>query len=440
MPKRISANLAGHAFFQPVGLVFIGAILLLSACDTGGSAGRHIAHGTTVPLKSDARVGNSSVISALQSRKSIVSGGTAAGQITSATLASNTGSGAAELRLARIKADVEAKNWLPTIGPNISLTSLSSAAASLILDVALFDNGKKRAEREYAVADVEVAAVNLTIEANDRVLQALSHYTDLQRAELEARITGLAITKLEEFDAKARQRVASGYSNVTERAEISQALTEMRVMSGDATQQATQARSQLAQMGVASLPSSSSPLISLPQQFSAEPLEITLAEAKANRSVAQARIDRSEVLPGLGASVAASSSGTSASAGVSGSGLGYGTGAITTALSASQDLARQNVTHARSQSAQSISSLQSEVTRLEARRNGLRIRVVQAREGFELYSTQFVTGGQQLTDVVDAFTGMVNVELEMSRIGYDIDQAKLDLAHAFGVLADGGSI
>ncbi|MFX4300087.1 TolC family protein [Pseudosulfitobacter pseudonitzschiae] len=439
MSKRIRAT-----FFSSVTSLHITtcsclAALLLSACG-GGTPGQYIAQGSTVPLKSDARVENSSVISGLQSRHSILEPGTPAKAIASATLASNTGPGSADLRLRRIKADVEAKNWLPRIGPDISLTSMSSLAASLILDVALFDNGRKRAEREYAVADVEVAAVNLSIEANDRVYEALSRYTDLQRSEMEARITRLAITKLEEFDAKAVQRVSSGYSNTTERSEISQSLTEMRSVSSDAEQQAAQARSQLSHMGVTVIPSPSFPLLSLRGHIAETPLDIALAEAKANRGIAEARIERAGSIPGLGASVAASSSGSTASASVSGPGMGYGTGAITAALSASQDLARQNVTHARSQSALKINALQGEISRIEARRGILKSRVTQAREGFELNSAQFITGSRQLTDVVEAFTTMVGAELERSRSGFDLDQAKLDLAREYGVLADGNSI
>jgi len=37
----------------------------------------------------------------------------------------------------------------------------------------LFDNGRKKAERDYAAADVEVAAVTLSQDTNDRVLSAL---------------------------------------------------------------------------------------------------------------------------------------------------------------------------------------------------------------------------------------------------------------------------
>lgn len=420
------------------------AVLISVACLAGcggGTGGRSIVEGTPMPLATDAKVSSSQVIFDLQSRRSILPISSPAGRMASATLASNTGPGAAELRLAKIKSDVESKNWLPTLGTNISLASLGSLAGSLIVDVALFDNGRKRAEREFAVADVEVAAVNLSLEANDRVLQSLTLYTDMQRAEMEARIARLAIIKLEDYSNKARQRVSRGYSNVTEQTEVDQALSEMRMLLGDAEQQASKARSELAQMGVGQAPETEGRLLSVPSSFTAQTLDVALAQAKANRTMASARIDRAGRLPGLGASASASTSGsTSTSAAVTGSDMGYGTSATVTMLSASQDVARQSVTHAQGEASRRIGALKGEISRLQARHNGYRPRVLQAREAYELYVDQFALGTQQLTDLVDAFTAMINIELEYARIGYDIDQANLELAHAYGALADGSRI
>ena len=36
--------------------------------------------------------------------------------------------------------------------------------ATLVVDQVLFDNGRNKGEREFAIADVEVAAVNLAVD------------------------------------------------------------------------------------------------------------------------------------------------------------------------------------------------------------------------------------------------------------------------------------
>lgn len=83
-------------------------------------------------------------------------------QVAQAVLLANRGSAAAELRVARLKAEARSKNWLPSIGPTINLTSLGATAASILVDQVLFDNGRRKAERDFAAADVELAAVSLS--------------------------------------------------------------------------------------------------------------------------------------------------------------------------------------------------------------------------------------------------------------------------------------
>src|SRR6056297_3096807 len=126
----------------------------------------------------------SPVISALQSRRSVLPPDSPYAQIVDPVLAANSRPAEADLRSARLRARAASKNWLPKIGPNISLTSLSDVIAQLVVEQVLFDNGRKKAERAFAKADVEVAAVTLAEDTNARIRtpEPLSHRHEGARA------------------------------------------------------------------------------------------------------------------------------------------------------------------------------------------------------------------------------------------------------------------
>ena len=79
----------------------------------------------------------SSLIADLQARQSVLTAGGAYAAVADAVIEASSGAAAAELRVARLKAEAEATNWLPQIGPSVSLTSLSGLVASLLIEQAL---------------------------------------------------------------------------------------------------------------------------------------------------------------------------------------------------------------------------------------------------------------------------------------------------------------
>jgi adhesin transport system outer membrane protein len=103
-------------------------------------------------------VATSNLIRDLQSRNSVLPAGGPFSVIAEQVLAASKGAAAAELRVAQLKAEAQSKNWLPQIGPTVSLSSLSGLVAGLALTQPLLDNGRRKAERDFAAADVEVAA------------------------------------------------------------------------------------------------------------------------------------------------------------------------------------------------------------------------------------------------------------------------------------------
>src|SRR6056297_1832587 len=156
----------------------------------------------------------SPVISALQARRSVIPPGSPYAKIVDPVLAANSRPAEAELRSARLRARAASKNWLPKIGPNISLTSLSDVIAQLVVEQLLFDNGGKKAERAFAKADVEVAAVTLAEDVNERVFQALSLYLDASRARERLAWEARTLEDMSRFEWIMSERVKGGVSDM----------------------------------------------------------------------------------------------------------------------------------------------------------------------------------------------------------------------------------
>jgi len=131
-------------------------------------------------------------------------------QVASSVLAANSRAAEAELRAAMLRAQARELNWLPSLGPTVSLNSLGSVVAGLVIEQTLFDGGANRAEREFARADVEVAAVALAQDTNDRVFQALDLYLTAQAAEARAAVHKGGMARMERFEYVMSERVKAG--------------------------------------------------------------------------------------------------------------------------------------------------------------------------------------------------------------------------------------
>ena len=76
---------------------------------------------------------NSPIIAALQDRRSVLPSSGSFDQVAGAVLGAYSRSAEADLLSARLRAEAASKNWLPRIGPNIRLTSLSDIVSQLIV-------------------------------------------------------------------------------------------------------------------------------------------------------------------------------------------------------------------------------------------------------------------------------------------------------------------
>ena len=126
---------------------------LLGGCNLSlplqGRAPQEVSHRTS-SFEPSAEAPQSEILSTLIQRRSVIAEDSTLGDVARVALASGARPSEAKLRTAKLRAEAENKNWLPTIGPVVSLTSLGDVLASLVVDQVLFDHGRKKAEREFA--------------------------------------------------------------------------------------------------------------------------------------------------------------------------------------------------------------------------------------------------------------------------------------------------
>ncbi len=170
----------------------------------------------------------SPIINALQSRQSVLPDGSTFDRIAASVLAANSRAAEAELRSARLRAEAQSKNWLPSLGPVLSLSSLGQVLAQIVIDQVLFDHGRKQAERDFAKADVEVAAVTLARDTNDRVFTALGLYILAEEAREKAALNALALQDMSRFAHIMERRVEGGISDNSDLNILRQKLAEIR--------------------------------------------------------------------------------------------------------------------------------------------------------------------------------------------------------------------
>ncbi|WP_349539497.1 TolC family protein [Sagittula sp. NFXS13] len=433
---------------QSLGMIAILALLPGCMSDLGETVSRFRGSEATAPTgtgpvqkavvkPSDA----SELIHALQTRPTVIISGTPYSQVADAVIASDTRVAAAELRVAQLRAEAAQKNWMPRIGPNISLTSLGDVVAQLVINQVLFDNGRKVAERDLAKANVERAAVQLVEDGNSRVYDALSLYVTAEENRDLATHLNRAYDDMARFEWVMQQRVQGGVSDMSNLNVVQQKLASIRARSGEAQEAASTALAELNAMSARPL----SDLRGLGQVRDAEagePLGVLRARAEREQAMAEARIARASHLPGLAANGSIDRDGTM------GGGLevttdtlfGLGTMAEFKAIEATKETADRRVAESREIAARHIASQQSKLTAYRRQAEeaiGLR---QAAKQNLELFQRQFEGGQRQVMDVVgtyETFARALETEIQLK---YKAARAELELSRLRGALAEGASI
>jgi adhesin transport system outer membrane protein len=384
---------------------------------------------------------SSAIIDGLLARRSVLSPSSPYAPVAKTMLSTSSGLAQAELRASKMRAVARSKNWLPTIGPTISLTSLGDLAAGLIVNQVLYDNGKRKAERAFAAADVEVSAVALSQDVNDRLHAGLTLYITAAEAREKAGMAERGLGRMQEFNRVVSVRVSGGLSSLSDQRVVRAKLADM---DQEASTHREAERAALSEFGAMTGGQTAAPLaqayaIPVPPA-SLISLDVLRAQAESKRSIAEAKAARAGLLPSLGAGGVLGQK-NSAKVEFGGSAtLGVGTGAEGEALKAQERAAASRVILAKENAARKSSRLQNELTALVRQERDTADLVQQTRTNFRLFQEQFEGGQKTVMDVVAVYEQMVRSELKHIDLKYEIALTQLEMARNSGALADGADI
>jgi outer membrane protein, adhesin transport system len=429
---------------SPHTLVLLAA-LLAAGCVGGNDASRFGAGEGLAPAdvgspNSFAQQGTaqSAIIEGLRTRQSVLPDSGPFATVANSVIAASAGAAVAELRVARLKAEAKSLNWLPSIGPSVDLTSLGAAVASMVLEQTIFDNGRNRAERNFAAADVEVAAVTLAQDMNDRVYTGLAHYIEGERAREQAGLSETAVARLAEFDRIVTIRVEGGVSDRTEAQVIRQKLTEMQstrsadLAAVNAAMASLNAIADAPMEGVRGLQAVGS-------DTGAEPLTVVMERGVGSRSIAEAKMARAGLLPGITARAVVDDAGdveSGARLGTTGL-ISAGLGSNLQALGAAEEVADRRIAEAADEANRAIIALESEIATLQQReRDGGEV-VRQTEANLDLFTEQYEVGRRTLLELVNQYDSFARLEREHAALKYEIALRQLQIARARGQLVDG---
>lgn len=383
---------------------------------------------------------SSEIIANLLKRQSVVPTGTSFDTISTAVLASNSRTADADLRAARLRSVAKSKNWLPSIGPVISLTSLGDLVAQLVFEQVIFDNGRRKAERQFAAHDVEAAAVSLSQDSNDRVATALKLYINAQRAREEAEVANRARGQLGDLVDIIRRRVDGGVSNLADLSVGRSKLQELEAEFARAREAEATSLAELEAMtrvpvgnvsGLTEIDAGTGGLF---------PLKVLQAKAEGSRRVAQAKMDRANLLPGVkvGGTV-----GEGAAVGVEASGnqlINLGTGDALKAIQANQEAARRSVEQAQEDNQRIVRRLEQKRIALQRQQAESTALVTEARKNYQLFYQQFQNSGRPIMDVVNIYENAMRLERDSVRLKYELAQIQVEIASLYGTLVNGGDV
>ncbi len=379
----------------------------------------------------------SPVIYALQTRPTALEPGTPYSRVAEAVIASDSRVAEAELRVAQLRAEAAQKNWMPKIGPIISLNSLGEFVAQLVLNQVLYDNGRKVAERDLAKANVEAAAVNLVDDGNTRVFDALSLYVTAEENRQLAALLDNSNKDMGHFEWVMQQRVNGGVSDMSDLNILSQKLAAMRARSSEAKEARSTALAELNAMSSRPLDGLSG-IGGVSRVGSGEALGVLRAQVQYDQAIAQAKIDRASHLPGLAAK--ANSNGNVGLEVTTDNLFGLGTMAEFKAIEATKESAERRVSEAREIAARQIDSQASRLSAYERQATEARGLTAQAKDNLDLFRKQYEGGQRQVMDVVgvyETYARALETEIELK---YKAARAALELARLRGALAEGARI
>ncbi|KIC34981.1 TolC family protein [Leisingera sp. ANG-M7] len=383
----------------------------------------------------------SEVISALMERRSLLAEDSVYEQVATAAISASSRAAEAELISAKLRAEAASKNWFPTLGPSVSLTDLGDLVAGLLIEQVLFDNGRRKAEREFAAADVEVAAVSLSQDMNSRVETAVGLYAAALRGDEKAAYGDRALRRMQEFRRIVQGRVDGGVSDRADLNVVDSKISGIRTAAATARDAATTARAELHAMTGQSFDQKPSHLsIGTPPE-QGQFLSVLKAGAEAERTIAQAKSGRAGLLPQISAAgnVTTDGSGAGVTLGT-GQPLGLGTPAAIQALEASKEAAKRQVGEAEEAARRAYSRQVQQIASYQRQEGETSALVRRSRETYELFQKQFEAGQRPVMEVIQVYEELVRREQAYIDAKFEVVLIQLELARDLGLLADGDKI
>ncbi len=382
----------------------------------------------------------SAVIGDLASRQSVLTSGSAYAEVAAGVLAADARVAEAELQVAQLRAQASSKNWWPTLSPRVSLTSLGDAVADLVIQQVVFDNGRKKAERDLAKADVELAAVALSESSNNRVYDGLVLYLQAEEGRAAADLYGQALTDMAHFEWVMNERVQGGVSDVSDLNVLRQKLADLRARDAAAREKTSRAMGELNAMSATPL-SGVRGLRGMEAPSAGTALTVLRAMVERDRQLAQARVERAQHLPGLSVGGSLRDGGRNiALTGGSDAPLGLGTGASLKAIEAARVTADRKVSEARDIAARAIEADQREIAALTRQATEAEALTRQAKQNLDLFQRQYEAGTRQVMEVVGVYESFLRALEQELDLKFRAARAQLDAARRLGVLADGARI
>jgi adhesin transport system outer membrane protein len=360
--------------------------------------------------------------------------------VADALMAANTRAAEADLRAAVLRSDAQATNWLGAIGPAITLDALGAVALSVMVSQALFDGGARAAERAFARADVEVAAVALAEDSNARVLEGLELYLRAQAALARAEVNRGAMETMGHYAWIMQERVAAG---VTDRADlqlVTQREDQMRADMAADMEEAATALAELAAM--ADVPPGLSGVsgIGTPQP-GISALNVMRARAEGARAVARAEAVQAGYMPGIGVAGNLIEGGEDLNLSISvPNGLTLGMGAAMEAASAEAAAAEARIAQEQEAAARRVAALEGQRVALMRQVGEAQALAADAATNFELFEAQQRSGQRGVPEVVGVFETKVRTARAASDLRFDILMIEAQIAAEMGALVDGGRI
>ena len=383
--------------------------------------------------------GQSEIIQNLLNRRSVLDNGPFA-QVANAVLAANSRAAEADLRAAKLRAEARANNWLPSIGPNVSLTSLGAVVSTMVVEQVLFDNGRKKAERDYAAADVEVAAVTLAQDTNKRVLAGLELYISAQEASARANVNAAAMERMEHYAYVMSERVKGGVSSRVDAQILTQKLNQMQADMASDQETAAGALSELSAMTATPITGVSGISTLNDGNVDRTPLTVMKAQAESTRMIAEATAARAGFLPSLTAGGTLGNGGGIGLSVGSDNGLSLGTGAALGAIEEQKAAAAARVGQVQEDANRALRALEGELASLQRQETQAQSLATQASANFDIYSEQQKAGQRAVPGVVGIFETKVRAEREAVGIKYEIARVMLKIAALNGTLVNGEQI